>query len=96
MAESKAFHIMVVETTASLMTAAFGLVAALAWNTAISTAISNIFKDNAGLGQFTYAIVVTLIAVVATIIIGRALAKMKEVAGAEEKAAASASTGPLK
>ncbi len=87
---------MVVETTASLLTAAFGLVAALAWNQAISTAITSIFKDNAGLGQFAYAVVVTVIAVIATIFIGRALAKMKEVAGAEEKAAASASAGHQK
>ncbi|MDD1770558.1 MAG: DUF5654 family protein [Methanomassiliicoccales archaeon] len=93
---SKAFHIVVMETIASLMTAAFGLVAALAWNDAIKTAIQNLFGNDVGLGQFAYAIIVTIIAVVATIIIARALAKMKEVAGAEEKAAASASAGQQK
>ncbi|MGD1061139.1 MAG: DUF5654 family protein [Methanomassiliicoccales archaeon] len=77
MAETKAFRIQVLETVAALMTAAFGLIAALAWNDAIGTAIKNTFSSDPGIGQFIYAIVVTVIAVVATILIGRMLAKMK-------------------
>ncbi len=78
---TKAFRIQVLETIAALMTAAFGLIAALAWNDAIGTAIKNTFSNDPGIGQFIYAIVVTIIAVVATILIGRMLAKMKAVAG---------------
>ncbi len=80
----KAFHIVVMETFASLMTAAFGLVAALAWNDAIKTAITNIFVNNIGLGQFAYAVIVTVIAVLATILIARSLAKMKAAVGSKE------------
>jgi uncharacterized transporter YbjL len=78
---TKAFRIQVLETIAALMTAAFGLIAALAWNEAIGTAIKNVFASDPGIGQFIYAIIVTIIAVIAVIIIGRALAKMKAVAG---------------
>jgi len=83
-----AFHIVVMETFASLMTAAFGLVAALAWNDAIRTAIQSVFAQNLGLGQFAYAMIVTVLAVVATIVIARSLAKMKAVAGAQNAATA--------
>jgi len=73
----KAFRIMVLETIAALMTAAFGLIAALAWNDAIGTTVRSVFKADPGVGLFIYAIIVTAIAVIATILIGRALAKMK-------------------
>jgi uncharacterized transporter YbjL len=75
----KAFRIQVVETIAALITAAFGLVAALAWNQAIAWAVGQVFAKPAdqGTGFFVYAILVTILAVVATILIGRYLAKMK-------------------
>jgi len=75
----KAFRIQVVETVAALMTAAFGLVAALAWNQAIFWSVQQIFSNpkDQGTGFFVYAIIVTIIAVIATIVIGRSLAKMK-------------------
>jgi uncharacterized membrane protein YbhN (UPF0104 family) len=63
----------VIDKIAALMTAAFGLVAALAWNDAIKSAI-----DSLGLqayGPWLYAIIVTIIAVVATVYIGRIAAK---------------------
>jgi uncharacterized transporter YbjL len=81
MAENKSFKIMVVETMAALMTAAFGLIAALAWNDAIGTTIRSIFTADPGIGLFIYAIIVTIIAIVAMILIGRWLAKMKMVMG---------------
>ncbi len=81
MAEEKAFRIMVLETIAALMTAAFGLIAALAWNDAIGTAIRNVFTSDPGIGQFIYAIIVTIIAVIATIAIARVLARMKTTVG---------------
>lgn len=67
----------VIEKTSQLMTAAFGLVAALAWN----QVIQSLFQDGGALhflaawGPWAYAIIVTIIAVLATIWIGRAAQK---------------------
>ena len=66
----------VVEKVAALVTVAFGLVAALAWNTAIQEIFRIIFGDQSGvLAMIFYAVVVTIIAVVVTILVGRAAAK---------------------
>lgn len=83
MAETKSFRIQVMETVAALMTAAFGLLAALAWNQAIAWAVQQFLSNSPGIGYFVYAILVTILAIVATILIGRSLAKMK--AAAERK-----------
>ena len=70
----------VIEKIAALMTAAFGLIAALAWN----EAISGLFKEGgplhflAAYGVWAYAIIITIIAVVMTIWIGRIAAKVKQ------------------
>jgi len=65
----------VIEKIAALMTAAFGLVAALAWNDAIKSAIQSLGLET--YGPWAYAIIVTVIAVVATIYIGRIAARAK-------------------
>ena len=66
----------VIEKIAALITAAFGLIAALAWNTAIQEIFRIIFGDQSGvLAMIFYAIVVTIIAIVVTIMIGRAAEK---------------------
>ena len=66
----------VLETIAVLMTTAFGLIAALAWNETIKAVILQYFQAGNGItGLLIYAIVVTIIAVIATIIIARAIAK---------------------
>jgi multisubunit Na+/H+ antiporter MnhG subunit len=66
----------VVEKVAALVTAAFGLIAALAWNTAIQEIFRIIFGDQSGvLAMIFYAVVVTIIAIVVTILVGRAAAK---------------------
>lgn len=66
----------VLTTIATLMTTAFGLIAALAWNEAIKALILTFFPKQDGLtGLLVYAILITIIAVIATIIIGRAIAK---------------------
>ncbi len=66
----------VIEKIAALITAAFGLIAALAWNTAIQEIFRIIFGDQSGvLAMIFYAVVVTIIAIVATIMIGRAAEK---------------------
>jgi uncharacterized transporter YbjL len=81
----KNFRIMVLETVAALMTAAFGLIAALAWNDAIGTAVRSVFSADPGVGLIIYAVIVTVIAVIATILIGRVLAKMKTAVAGEKK-----------
>ena len=73
----------VLEKVAALLTAAFGLVAALAWNDAIKA----LFKGPCGTegagalcslssgGPWVYAIIITIIAVFVTIWIGKLTAK---------------------
>ncbi len=74
----------VIEKLAALITAAFGLVAALAWN----EAIRSLFAEGGALyflsqgGPWIYAILVTILAVIATIWIG----KVSERAKIREKA----------
>jgi len=69
----------VIEKIAALMTTAFGLVAALAWNEAISA----LFKEGGALyflassGPWAYAILVTILAVLATLWIGKVAEKAK-------------------
>ena len=66
----------VIEKVAALVTAAFGLIAALAWNTAIQEIFRIIFGDQSGvLAMIFYAVVVTIVAIVVTIMIGRAAEK---------------------
>lgn len=68
----------VVEKIAALITAAFGLVAALAWNTAIQEIFKQYFGAASGItAMLTYAIIVTFIAVLAAIWIGRIAQKAK-------------------
>jgi hypothetical protein len=63
-------------TLSTLMTVAFGLIAALAWNDAIKAIIATLIPKGNGLtGLLIYAIIITIIAVVATLIIARALGK---------------------
>lgn len=77
------FKVEMLEAFAALITAAFGLVAALAWNDAIKTTINNFFDSSLDvtIGQFGalyfYAIIVTFIAVLFTIWIARASKKAK-------------------
>ncbi len=85
MAENMAFRIQVLDTIAALMTAAFGLIAALAWNEAIKWVVSQAFTADPGVGLFIYAILVTIIAVVAVVLIGRSLAKLKAKVAPEKK-----------
>lgn len=59
-------------TMISLATAAFGVVAALAWNEFITELVKAYLPAQAGLlGLFTYAIVITVIAVVVIGWLGR-------------------------
>lgn len=74
--DGKSTSTLVIEVIAGLMSAAFAFVAALAWNTAIQTALAQVFTNpDDPTGQFVYAIVVTIIAVIAIIGIARILSK---------------------
>ena len=66
----------VAQTISTLMTVAFGLIAALAWNDAIKAIIISYLPSGNGItGLLIYAVLITIIAVVATLIIARALGK---------------------
>ena len=64
----------VMTTVATLVTTAFGLIAALAWNDAIKAIIAQFFKAGNGVtGLIIYAVLITIIAVIATLLIARAI-----------------------
>lgn len=64
----------VMQTISTLLTTAFGLIAALAWNEAIKAIITTfVGKGNDLMGLLIYAIIITIIAVIATLLIARAL-----------------------
>jgi hypothetical protein len=66
----------VLTTISTLMTTAFGLIAALAWNETIKAIILLYLPKGDGItGLLVYAVFITIIAVVATVLIGRAIAK---------------------
>jgi hypothetical protein len=68
----------VIEKLAALITAAFGLVAALAWNSVIQSIFVSIFGEKSSIpAMLSYAIIVTVIAVFATIWIGKLSNKAK-------------------
>ncbi len=69
----------VLDKLVELITAAFGLVAALPWNTAIQELFTVIFPEAGDLiARFLYAIVVTVIIVFVTIRLGRLAERLKE------------------
>lgn len=74
--EAKDMKGQVAQTVATLVTTAFGLIAALAWNEAIKAIITQYFQAGNGItGLLIYAILITIIAVVATLLIARFIAK---------------------
>ena len=70
----------VVDKLSALITVAFGLVAALAWNGAIRTIFDKYYGAGEGIGAMvTYAVIVTIIAVFVTIAIARFADRTKKV-----------------
>jgi len=67
----------VIDKLTALLTAAFGLVAALAWNDAIKSLIKDL--NLVRYGPWLYAIVVTVVAVVVAVYLGKVSEKVKEV-----------------
>ncbi len=72
------FSLEVIDKLAALVTAAFGLVAALAWNSAIQAVFKEIFGDQSSIpAMLGYAVFVTVIAVIFTLWIGLVSNKAK-------------------
>ncbi|MFQ5440188.1 MAG: DUF5654 family protein [Nitrosopumilaceae archaeon] len=68
----------VLDKIAALVTAAFGLVAALAWNDAIKAVFKEIFGTADAIGpMLIYAIIITIAAVILTIVVARAASNAK-------------------
>lgn len=62
----------VLKTIITLITTAFALVAGLAWNDAIQALIAKFMDAGSALtGLLAYAVIVTIIAVVVTLLLGR-------------------------
>lgn len=71
--------VIILDKIAALVTAAFGLVAALAWNEAIKAIFKEIFGEAESIGpMLIYAIIVTIAAVILTIIVARAVSNAKK------------------
>ena len=69
----------IIDKLADLITTAFGLVAALAWNSTIQSIFKKIFGTTEDIGpMFIYAVVVTVIAVILAIWIGKIKEKTKK------------------
>jgi hypothetical protein len=72
------------------MTAAFGLAAGLAWNSAIQDLIGTYIQPGDGIvGKFIYAVILTFIAVIVTVYLSKAYERIskKEEQAAEKRAA---------
>ena len=78
MEPAKPFKLQFLESLTALIVAAFGLVAALAWNETIKKAVSTIFGTEDELwGLLVYAVLVTILAVAATMLITWASNRVK-------------------
>ena len=68
---------LIMETILGLITTAFAFVAGLAWNDAIQKLIEQFIGTGDALPSlFIYAIVVTIVAVIVTVLLARVAAKM--------------------
>ncbi len=83
---NKNLKLELLEKMTTLIAAGLGLVAALAWNDAIKGLFSIIFGKSSNIAvMFLYAIVITVVVVVATIKLSRATNKLKEELGIKEE-----------
>jgi len=78
----------IMDKIVALMTAAFGFVAALAWNGAISQLMEDWLGtgEDQTMGLIIYAVIVTIVAVIAIVLISRAYGKIKIKEDAKEAA----------
>ena len=76
--EARSLKLEVLEKMSTLSAAGFGLVAALAWNSAIQDLFAQIFPNKESLSaKFAYAIILTILVVLITTQLGRATQKFK-------------------
>ena len=78
--QKKELRLEVLEKMATLATAGFGLVAALAWNDAIKSLFKQFFPapgDNI-IALFSYAVIITICIVLVTALLGKAVNKAKD------------------
>ena len=86
MADEKPFRIQFLESLSALVISAFGLVAALAWNETIKEAVAMFFSADDNIwGLLVYALIVTVLAVGATMLIVRATNNAKKKLGYKEE-----------
>ena len=64
-------------TVISVVTTAFGVVVALAWNTALSEWLKTLQKGTQTIGYFIYALLITFLAVIAIVILSRVAKRIK-------------------
>lgn len=77
--KEESLKVQILDKIAALITAAFGLVAALAWNGAILAIFKEIFGEADSIGPMViYAIAVTIIAVILTIVVAKAVTNAKK------------------
>lgn len=75
-------QIQILEKMSQLMTAALGLIAALAWNEAMKLLLAQIFADNEALRvAFGYAAAITILAVILSLWIANVTHKVKAALG---------------
>ena len=71
--------VVALDKIAALITAAFGLIAALAWNEAIKAIFKEIFGSAEAITPLLiYAVVVTIAAVILTIVVARAVTNARK------------------
>lgn len=76
--EQKKGKVVYLTTMISLASAAFGVIAALAWNAAITELFKMFLPEASGVvGLFVYAIVVTIIGVFVMVNLGRAAQRLE-------------------
>ena len=79
------FKMAFLRRVADLSTAALGLVAALAWNEAITSLVKTYIPEaSATISLFLYAIFITLVAVILTIPISNAVQRLENKDGQKE------------
>jgi hypothetical protein len=79
-------HKAFIQTMIALASAAFGLVAALAWNEAIKATLAYLNLGDSLAGLYTYAVLATLLAVVVLVWLGKLAARVGGEAAFEREA----------
>lgn len=77
--KQESLRVEILEKIQTLTTAGFGLVAALAWNSAIQDLFTIFFPNKESLvAKFIYAVLITVLVVLVTSRLGRMIGKLKQ------------------